>query len=117
MSSPSESFDELWQRLRGGRGLTNTGDDPVYYLVFKPEQMLEVKRLRKQWAARLAKQAVQNRQAGHVRDGAVLQGLQLQVSVAASPGRAACSGPHFPKPSTPGKLRHGALQETSPNCG
>lgn len=56
MSSPSESFDELWQRLRAGRGLTNTGDDPVYYLVFKPEQMLEVKRLQKQWAARLAKQ-------------------------------------------------------------
>ena len=26
MSSPSESFDELWQRLRAGRGLTNTGD-------------------------------------------------------------------------------------------
>lgn len=56
MSSPSESFEELWQRLRAGRGLTNTGDDPVYYLVFKPEQMLEVKRLEKQWAARLAKQ-------------------------------------------------------------
>lgn len=56
MSSPSESFDELWQRLRAGRGLTNTGDDPVYYLVFKPDQMLEVKRLCKQWAARLAKQ-------------------------------------------------------------
>jgi hypothetical protein len=56
MSSPSDSFDELWQRLRAGRGLTNTGDDPVYYLVFKPEQMLEVKRLRKQWAAKLAKQ-------------------------------------------------------------
>lgn len=56
MSSPSESFDELWQRLRSGRGLTNTGDDPVYYLIFKPEQMLEVKGLCKQWAARLAKQ-------------------------------------------------------------
>jgi hypothetical protein len=56
MSSPSESFDELWQRLRAGRGLTNTGDDPVYYLVFKPEQMLEVKRSQRQWAARLAKQ-------------------------------------------------------------
>lgn len=57
MSSPSESFEELWQRLRAGRGLTNTGDDPVYYLVFKPEQMLEVKRLQKPWAARLAKQS------------------------------------------------------------
>jgi hypothetical protein len=56
MSSPNESFDELWQRLREGRGLTNTGEDPVFYLVFKPEQMLEVKRLRKQWSAKLAKQ-------------------------------------------------------------
>jgi hypothetical protein len=56
MASPSENFDDLWQRLRAGRGLTNSGDDPVYYLVFRPEEMLEVKRLRKQWAARLAKQ-------------------------------------------------------------
>ncbi len=56
MSSPADSFEELWQRLRSGRGLTNTGDDPVYYLVFKPEQMLEVKRLQRQWAAKLAKQ-------------------------------------------------------------
>jgi hypothetical protein len=56
MSSPSESFDELWQRLKAGRGLTNTGDDPVYYLVFKPELMIEVKRLCKLWEARLAKQ-------------------------------------------------------------
>jgi hypothetical protein len=56
MSSPNDSFDELWQRLRAGRGLTNTGDDPVYYLVFKPDQMLEVKRLQRPWAAKLAKQ-------------------------------------------------------------
>lgn len=56
MSSPSESFEELWQRLQTGPGLTNTGDDPIYYLVFRPERMLEVKRLQKQWAARLAKQ-------------------------------------------------------------
>lgn len=56
MSSPNDSFDELWQRLRAGRGLTNTGDDPVYYLVFKPEQMLEVKRLQRPWGAKLAKQ-------------------------------------------------------------
>ncbi|RRJ96052.1 DUF1788 domain-containing protein [Opitutaceae bacterium TAV4] len=56
MSSPSEAFEELWRDLRSGRGLTNTGDDPVYYLVFKPELMLEVKRLQRQWAAKLAKQ-------------------------------------------------------------
>lgn len=56
MSSPTENFDALWQRLRAGRGLTNTGDDPVYYLVFKPQEMLEVKRCQRQWAAKLAKQ-------------------------------------------------------------
>jgi hypothetical protein len=39
-SRVEESFDELWQRLRAGRGLTNTGDDPVFYLVFRPEEML-----------------------------------------------------------------------------
>ena len=55
-SRVEESFDELWQRLRAGRGLTDTGDDPVFYLVFRPEEMLEVKRLRKLWAAKLAKQ-------------------------------------------------------------
>lgn len=56
MSLPSEAFEELWRDLRSGRGLANTGDDPVYYLVFKPELMLEVKRLQRQWAAKLAKQ-------------------------------------------------------------
>lgn len=56
MPSPSESFEELWQRLRDGRGLTNTSDDQVFYLVFEPERILEVKRLQRQWAAKLAKQ-------------------------------------------------------------
>src|SRR5262249_42825598 len=56
MSSLSNNFDQLWQRLRYGRGLSHTGDDPVYYLVFHPSEMLEVKRRLRQWAALLKKQ-------------------------------------------------------------
>ena len=56
MASLSDNFDQLWQRLRYGRGLSHTGDDPVYYLVFHPSEMLEVKRRMRQWAAVLKKQ-------------------------------------------------------------
>ena len=56
MASLSDNFDQLWQRLRYGRGLSHTGDDPVYYLVFHPSEMLEVKRSLRQWAAMLRKQ-------------------------------------------------------------
>jgi Domain of unknown function (DUF1788) len=56
MASLSDNFDQLWQRLRYGRGLSHTGDDPVYYLVFHPSEMLEVKRRLRQWAAVLKKQ-------------------------------------------------------------
>jgi hypothetical protein len=56
MPSLSDSFDQLWQRLRYGRGLSHTGDDPVYYLVFHPYEMLEVKRRLRQWGAVLKKQ-------------------------------------------------------------
>ena len=56
MPSLSNNFDQLWQRLRYGRGLIHTGDDPVYYLVFHPSEMLEVKRRLRQWAAVLKKQ-------------------------------------------------------------
>lgn len=56
MQSPNETFEQVWSWIRSGPGLSNTGDDPVCYLVFHPEHMLEVKRLRKQWAAKLAKQ-------------------------------------------------------------
>jgi Domain of unknown function (DUF1788) len=56
MPSLSDNFDRLWQHLRYGRGLSHTGDDPVYYLVFHPSEMLEVKRRLRQWAAVLKKQ-------------------------------------------------------------
>ena len=53
MQSLHDSFEELRRRLRMGRGLNNASDDPVYYLVFHPEQILDVKRCMKQWRAKL----------------------------------------------------------------
>src|ERR1035437_222617 len=53
MASLRDNFDQLFQRLRYGRGISNTGDDPVYYLVFPPQEMLEVKRQLKEWEAKL----------------------------------------------------------------
>jgi len=53
MQSLQQSFDELRQRIRQGRRLSQTGDDPVFYLVFQPEQMLEVKKKLKTWTAKL----------------------------------------------------------------
>jgi hypothetical protein len=53
MASLQASFEELQERLRSGRSLSNTGDDPVFYLVFRPEQMVEAKRRLKQWTAKL----------------------------------------------------------------
>jgi hypothetical protein len=46
-------FDELRQKLGEGVRFSNTGDDPVYYLIFEPQKMLDVKRAMKQWRARL----------------------------------------------------------------
>lgn len=52
-ASLRESFEQLWHLIRNGRGLSHTGDDPVYYLVFHPEEMLAVKRQMKEWTAKL----------------------------------------------------------------
>lgn len=53
MQSLQQSFDELRQRIRQGRRLSQTGDDPVFYLVFDPSEMLEVKKKLKTWMAKL----------------------------------------------------------------
>ena len=53
MESLQQSFDELRQRLKRGRGLNYVSDDPVFYLVFRPEEMLTVKKRMKQWTAKL----------------------------------------------------------------
>jgi len=53
VESLQRSFDELKIRLDQGRGLSLTGDDPVWYLVFRPELMLAVKAKMKAWKAQL----------------------------------------------------------------
>ena len=48
-----QSFKELQFQLKQGRGLSHTGMDPVFYLVFRPEEMLDVKLKLKSWVAKL----------------------------------------------------------------
>ena len=48
-----QSFDELRFQLKQGRGFSHAGMDPVFYLVFRPDEMLEVKRRVKAWIAKL----------------------------------------------------------------
>jgi hypothetical protein len=53
MSSLKADFDELRERIRHGRELGHASFEPIYYLVFLPEQILEVKRQTPAWVAKL----------------------------------------------------------------
>jgi hypothetical protein len=53
MSSLKANFDELRERIRLGRELGHASFEPIYYLVFHPSQILEVKRQTPAWAAKL----------------------------------------------------------------
>lgn len=53
MSSLKADFDELRERIRHGRELGHASFEPIYYLVFPPEQILEVKRQTPAWVAKL----------------------------------------------------------------
>ena len=53
MSSLKADFDELRERIRHGRELGHASFEPIYYLVFAPQQILEVKRQTSAWIARL----------------------------------------------------------------
>lgn len=53
MSSLRADFDELRERIRHGRELGHASFEPIYYLVFSPEQILEVKRQTPAWEAKL----------------------------------------------------------------
>jgi len=53
MSSLKANFDELRERIRQGRELGHASFEPIYYLVFPPEQILEVKRQTPAWLAKL----------------------------------------------------------------
>lgn len=53
MSSLKANFDELLERIRHGRDLGHASYEPIYYLIFSPKQILEVKRMLPAWIARL----------------------------------------------------------------
>ncbi len=53
MPSLKTSFDELVERIRQGRELGHASYEPIYYLVFHPHEIIEVKRLLPTWLARL----------------------------------------------------------------
>lgn len=53
MSSLRTNFDELRQRIRQGRNLGHSSFEPIYYLIFPPGEILEVKRLTPAWVSKL----------------------------------------------------------------
>jgi len=53
MSLLKPDFDELRERIRHGRELGHASFEPIYYLVFAPQQILEVKRQTPAWVAKL----------------------------------------------------------------
>ena len=53
MASLTADFDELMRRVESGREFSHTSFEPIYYLVFQPREILEVKRQIPAWAARL----------------------------------------------------------------
>lgn len=53
MSSLKADFDELRERVHHGRELGHASFEPIYYLVFPPEQILAVKRQTPAWIVKL----------------------------------------------------------------
>jgi hypothetical protein len=53
VSSLKADFNELLARIRQGRELAHASFEPIYYLVFHPSQILEVKRQTPAWVAKL----------------------------------------------------------------
>ena len=56
MSSLKQDFDELVTRIKQGREFHHASFEPIYYLVFSPKQIIEVKRQTKAWIQMLQKQ-------------------------------------------------------------
>jgi hypothetical protein len=53
VSSLKDDFNELLRRIRYGRDLGHASFEPIYYLIFDPRQILEVKRQLPAWTAKL----------------------------------------------------------------
>jgi len=56
MRSLKDKFDELSLRLGQERRLESTGSDPIYYLVFPCNEILDVKRQTRNWVPKLENQ-------------------------------------------------------------
>jgi len=56
MPSLKADFDELRERIRYGRELGHASFEPIYYLVFPPEQIIEVKRQTPAWISKLTQE-------------------------------------------------------------
>jgi hypothetical protein len=53
MASLKADFEELMERVRRGRELSHASFEPIYYLVFAPRQILEVKGMMHAWTSKL----------------------------------------------------------------
>ena len=53
MSSLKDDFNEVLRRIHHGREFTHSSFEPIYYLVFPPRRILEVKRNTPAWLAKL----------------------------------------------------------------
>lgn len=53
MSSLKADFNELLERIRQGRDFAHASFEPIFYLVFHPSRILEVKRQTPAWIAKL----------------------------------------------------------------
>lgn len=53
MPSLKTNFDELIERVRQGREFGHASFEPVYYLIFQPRQILDVKRSLPAWTGHL----------------------------------------------------------------
>ncbi|WP_173496634.1 BREX protein BrxB domain-containing protein [Shewanella sp. ISTPL2] len=53
MSSLKADFNELMERVKAGREFAHASFEPIFYLVFRTDQILEVKRQMPAWEAKL----------------------------------------------------------------
>lgn len=53
MASLRDNFLELIKRIRHGREVGHASFEPIYYLIFHPRQLVEVKRSMKAWTSSL----------------------------------------------------------------
>ena len=53
MSSLNTDFSELMERVRAGREFGHASFEPIFYLIFHPQQILQVKRQMPAWSAKL----------------------------------------------------------------